>query len=420
MKIVLKPLRGPAVGQTTGFVVDFDYNSRFYISRMRNWKKADKPFELAEYEGAPCLYIRDEFLSYPHAELIYVNGRIGIKEARDVVKNHIYVNVQVPTQTNYVKEAILQIGDTIMLGKTLLRVEGESPEQKIISQVYPKLIYVEPLTEDGNLHLLRTYQGQEVLVEYYKYPNLSKQVRTRLLDFKKQFENVQKQREKDPELEKIIPKLIDIELMEADSNGYLFIVREKIYSPNLEEILIKRKETFSLKEALEFGLLLVQGLIKLQPLVKSIYQNLVPTSIHYDRYAQNPRVIFDKIFDIQFLISKSDPLATGEFNIDRLYWPPEYVEFGKYTVHSQIYGITLLIITALLGEPPIQASDEQELKNALRAEKINIPQNVPRIVRNIFEQGCAVNQHKRFRNLFEFKLALSQTIKQLPTEKNRE
>ncbi|MCD4657441.1 MAG: hypothetical protein K8S87_07830, partial [Planctomycetes bacterium] len=295
MNIVLKPLKGPTASNKSGFLIDFSVNPRFLISRMRNWRESNNDYELGDLDGIPCLFIKDGYLSFPHAELIFVGGKIGIREARDNIKNHIYINVKIPTQTNYITESILKIGDSITFGKNVLNVEGQSPEQKLINHVYPDLTYMESLVEGGSLRLCKTKSGQDVFVEYYKYLALTSHLKRLLLDFKDQYNDLKKRSDHDENIRQIVPKVFDIELMEGDSDGFLFIVREKIYSQSLEQIVLKDKNLFTVEQTMAFGVLLTDGLQKIQKITKKRYQNLIPRSIHYDMHSSNPRVVFDKV-----------------------------------------------------------------------------------------------------------------------------
>ena len=413
MNIILKPLKGPTASNTRGFHIDFSVNPRFLISRMRNWRESPVDYEIGDLDGIPCLFIKDGFLSFPHAELIYVGGKIGIREARDNIKNHIYINVKIPTQTNYVTEAILKIGDSITFGKNVLRVEGQSPEQKLISHVYPDLAYIQSIADGGNLHLCKTKTGQDVFVEYHKYSALTSHLKRLLLEFKQQYDDLKKKSDRDDNIKQIVPKVFDIELMEGDSDGFLFIVREKIYSQSLEQIVIKEKKVFTVEQAITFGSLLTDGLLKLQRITKKRYQNIFPNSIHYDLHSSTPRIVFDKVMDVNFFISKSDPMAHSSFTPEMVYWPPEYIEFGRYTERSQIYGISLLILTTMLGEPPILARDSEELKEALDMNRIKFPEGLPKHLKEMLKRGVEISPNRRFFSLAEFKLGLSQFKKQL-------
>ena len=276
MNIVLKPLKGPTASNKSGFLIDFSVNPRFLISRMRNWRESNNDYELGDLDGIPCLFIKDGYLSFPHAELIFVGGKIGIREARDNIKNHIYINVKIPTQTNYITESILKIGDSITFGKNVLNVEGQSPEQKLINHVYPDLTYMESLVEGGSLHLCKTKSGQDVFVEYYKYLALTSHLKRLLLDFKDQYNDLKKRSDHDENIRQIVPKVFDIELMEGDSDGFLFIVREKIYSQSHEQIVLKDKNLFTVEQTMAFGVLLTDGLQKIQKIPKNDTKTLFP------------------------------------------------------------------------------------------------------------------------------------------------
>ena len=187
--------------------------------------------------------------------------------------------------------------------------------------------------------------------------------------------------------------------MEGDSDGFLFIVREKIYSQSLEQIVLTDKNVFTVEQTLAFGVLLTDGLQKIQKITKKRYQNLIPRNIHYDMHSSNPRVVFDKVMDVEFFISKSDPMSHTSFTPDMVYWPPEYIDIGKYTERSQIYCISFLMLTMMLGEPPIKAINQEDLKEAITLNQIKFPDNLPKGFLAFLKRGVSIAPNNRFFSL---------------------
>ena len=123
--------------------------------------------------------------------------------------------------------------------------------------------------------------------------------------------------------------------------------------------------------------------------------------------------------DVDFFISKSDPMSHTSFTPDMVYWPPEYIDIGKYTERSQIYSLSFLMLTSMLGEPPIKAINQEDLKEAITLNQIKFPDNLPKGFLAFLKRGVSIAPNNRFFSLAEFKLALNQLKRQL-AEKNSE
>src|SRR5690606_36911653 len=93
-KFMLKPIAGPILGAGDGIPVDLSGGTAFMISRFPKLSAATTDTQLGDFEGTPCLYVRDPYLSFPHSVLaIDPAGRLTIRVAHSRVRNPIFINV---------------------------------------------------------------------------------------------------------------------------------------------------------------------------------------------------------------------------------------------------------------------------------------------------------------------------------------
>ncbi|MGE3850113.1 MAG: serine/threonine-protein kinase [Planctomycetota bacterium] len=408
-RLLLIPLEGPVTSMADGVTVDLVLSPSFYISRFPRVNDATTNASVGEFEGTPCLYLKDRLVSHPNAVIVRENGGLRIKVAHDNVRNPLFINTDVLKPDAGVRDAELKIGDVVQIGTSRFRVDRASITQwaELFQRAYPDLTYVTVLQEGlsgRSRHQCESREGYRVDVECrtFKGP-VSAHFRTSEETLQRT-QALQAHIEDDRQLQPWVPRIYDVRSYELpDGTRHIFMAHEAYTGKTLGQLLAAGPLTREI--VLRIGVRLCEAVHRLHQF--NLHQQLMPDAVWF-REGENPDADKLKLAGLMFVRETLSREGTPDA---ALAWtPPEFLDHGEYTERSDMYVVALLLAHALSGMPPYEGDKAQEVVSKVLNARPALPDSCPAKLAAVLDKAWAKRPSMRFRTLLDLKIQLQRLL----------
>lgn len=424
MKIQLKPLAGPALNFGDEIAVDLSVMGTFMFSRFPKISDATPEAEVGDFEGTPCLYLKDRYLSFPHSLItLDDNGQMQIKVAHGRVRNPIFVNQADPAPETGVLESSLVVGDRIQLGTNVFEIQaaGEAGWAAVFGKAYPDLGYLNAIELDPahghSIHRTRSREGFTIAVECREFGPMPAAV-AEADELVRRMNGLKQKQADDKALARATPRIYDVRHVDIPGAGHcVFMAREPIELPTLEKLALADSRPMPVSQALRFGIRLCEAVSNFHRF--GLHRQLTPTTVYLDLQdsPDNDRVVLGGLFGFKPDFG-ADSIAKEKFNGWAVYRPPEQIEHDEYTERSDMYVVALLIASALSGCVPFVAKNPLDLKHQILYALPQLPDSVPPRLKAVLAKAWAKKANQRFHLMLDFRRQLLRLWESLlPTSK---
>jgi hypothetical protein len=407
----LRPIAGPIT--KLGGPITLDPSSRLYVSRFPRIADAPSDCLLSDYDSSPCIFIRDKFLSHPHAIIDFRNGVPRARVASESVKNPLWVNQPSTTPETGVREVMLAPGDRMQIGESVLRLETQSRWEAIFGVAYPDMRYVSLLNEDEttthSTHRCVARDGRSVEVELQALPAGRHETEARIDNLRARMESLRAAQKAHEELRHVTPRIWDVRDVIVEDYTYVMLARQAIDMRSLHDQVIVPGRPWDAARALRLGLSLCDALHAFHKW--GLHRNLNPHTV-YAAHGDTPDD--DRVKLGGLLLANPErggaTIAQRAHGTIESYRPPELLQHGSYTERSDLYVVGLLVMTALLADPPFDAPRLPDIVKRILYGEARFPDGLSSRLRGTLQQAIAVNPTQRHPMLFALRVKLQEAL----------